>query len=90
MRIIIELTEAESRSTTIQQPTVTTQPATQASGEAPPIDGGPPPEALLMALRAKPDDAFASGRPSAINGDAGEPPRWLVDAVAVGPAHRFN
>jgi hypothetical protein len=89
MRIIIEMTEAESRSTTVEQQTAAIQSATQVSGEAPPIDGGAPREALLMALGAKPSVAGSEKR-SRGNADAGEPPRWLIDAVAIGPAPRFN
>jgi hypothetical protein len=89
MRITIEMTDAETRSATIEQPIATTQPATQASGEGPPIDGGAAPETLLVALGAR-SEVAAPAKPSRINEDAGEPPRWLVDAIAVGAGRRLN
>jgi hypothetical protein len=78
MRITIELTEAEGRATTIR-------PEGGAVPEdAPAMDGGPPPEALLIALgavAAGETTAAPTERPGA---DAGGPPAWLVDVVTGG------
>ena len=87
MRITIELTESESQAITIQRQAVAKEPMTSASTEAPPIDGGPPPEALLQALGEKPE-ITTNGKTSRAPGDAGEPPRWLVDAIAEGGLRR--
>ena len=78
MRITIDISEPEGRSTII-----TREGAAQQTGtaEAPATDGGQPPEALMLALGAK-AEAGAEGT-VARDGDidAGKPPSWLVDVI---------
>lgn len=87
MRITIELTESESHGITIQRQAVAKEPMASASTEAQAIDGGPPPDALLQALGEK-AEITTNGKTSRAPGDAGEPPRWLVDAIAEGGLRR--
>ena len=84
MRITIELTDAEGRYTTIRPEATGDRRSGQAvAEEAPPQDGGPPPEALLIALGAQ--SGIKPGVPTERLGtDAGAPPAWLVDVVTGG------
>jgi hypothetical protein len=79
MRITIELTEAEARATTIRPEHIGA-----AGADAPAEDGGPPSEALLIALGAATADGTEAGACAAAGGDAGGPPAWLVEVVAGG------
>jgi hypothetical protein len=89
MRITIEMNEVESRFTTLVHESAAGAP-TSPDNTSPALDGGSPPDALLAALGA------AAGRTT--NGhvtnvdevDAGEPPSWLVEAVAAGVSPRFR
>jgi hypothetical protein len=79
MRITIELSEAEGRATAIHR-----ESGSALAADATPVDGGPPPEALLVALGAA--AARATGEATALpqGGDAGGPPAWLVEVVTGG------
>ena len=76
MRITIEMSEAESRSTTFNQAAIT------AGQNVPTSDGGAAPEHLLLALGAQagPGVPVSYGRAA----DAGAPPSWLVDVMKRG------
>ncbi len=82
MRITIEMTESESRSTTVSQQLVGAVTTGSAAGEAPAADGGPPAEALLMALgtQSQPGMTATTGGYQ----DAGAPSSCLVDAITSG------
>ncbi len=82
MRITIEMTESEGRSTTVSRQMVGAGTTGSAGGEGPAADGGPPPEALLMALgvQSQPGMTATTGGDQ----DAGEPSSWLVDAITSG------
>ena len=82
MRITIEMTEAEGQSTAIYRAS-DGQPANlqESASESTALDGGPPPEGLLLALGA-PSGVEATG--SQGGGDAGGPPAWLVGVLSGG------
>jgi hypothetical protein len=82
MRLIIELTDEEARSTTITRRTTDERTGEQARpDETATSDGGSPPEELLLSLGAarqsEPVATKASG-----DTDAGESPGWLAFAVS--------
>jgi hypothetical protein len=82
MRIIIELSEAESHATSIRHEPTAAEAAAMSQPAA--ADGGQPSEALLAALGAKAEPgAERKERPTGRNGatDAGTPPAWLVATV---------
>ena len=83
MRIIIEMTEAESHSTTVVRETATRETETQQPSEA--ANGGSPSEALLAALGFKAETAVEtrSGGNGAV--DAGQPAAWLLHAASAQP-----
>ena len=97
MRITIEITGAEGRPTTVeltdagataQISTGTAMPsANTTDSSTAPINGGPPPESLLLALGAQTGASSSrtgSGSDTATpksKEDGGEPPAWLVSAV---------
>ena len=85
MRITIEMSEAESRSTTIHREMIGAGAAEPAAQEAPAFNGGPPPEPLLVALGAR-GEAGAAAPPGPGDTDAGGPPNWLVDVITGGAA----
>lgn len=78
MRITIDITEPEGRSTIITREGAVQQPGTT---EAPAADGGRPPEALLLALGAKAEAGTEGTVARGADIDAGKPPSWLVDVV---------
>lgn len=86
MRITIEMSEAESRSTSIHRE-IGGATTGQAERESPATDAGPPPEALLLALGGRaelgPQVLGVSG-----DADAGGPPSWLVDIMTGGAEGR--
>jgi hypothetical protein len=85
MRITIDITEAEERSATIRPETGSVLVTGSAGAEeAPPKDGGPPPEALLVALGAESATRAGGGPTERLGTDAGGPPAWLVDVVSGG------
>lgn len=78
MRITIDLTEAESRSTTVKRESedvALTQPPTS--------DGGAVPESLLLEIGQR-DATHTPTKPTDGDTDAGGLPSWLVDAVESG------
>ncbi len=82
MRIIIELTEAEAAAGApgITREVVGAAATREAGREGPAVDGGPPSEALLLALGTRGEArAEAPGGPSAI--DAATPPAWLEEVI---------
>jgi len=82
MRITIDMTEAESRSLTINRQVAGDQTSGQAAAqEAAAADAGPPPEALVLALGAK---SAAAEEITTRGGDtdAGKPSLWLLDGIA--------
>ena len=87
MRITIEMTEAESRSTMISQEVGGAMATGPAAREAPAINGGSPPEPLLLALGAK-SQLAAAGTADGGDRDAGAPPSWLVDLITGGAGGR--
>jgi hypothetical protein len=82
MRITIEVNDAENRSVTFQQQAESITTAMPAAAESVPINGGPAAEALLLALGATTDAAGTNGTTSQTDGNAGEPAKWLVDALS--------
>lgn len=85
MRIIIEMNEAESRSASVSREVSGQQTASgQATTQAAALDGGPPPEALLLALGARTETNMESTSPTRFGGarDAGQPPTWLMNITA--------
>jgi hypothetical protein len=87
VRITIEMTEAESRSTMISQEVGGSMATVSAAREAPAINGGSPPEPLLLALGAK-SELAAAGTADGGDRDAGGPPSWLVDMITAGAGGR--
>jgi hypothetical protein len=85
VRITIEMTEAESRSTTIHREVLGAAAAEPAAHEAAAFNGGPPPEPLLIALGAR-TEGGANAPPGPGDTDAGGPPNWLVDVITGGAA----
>jgi len=75
MRITIETTEAECRAVSFQPGQA--QAATASAADA---DGGPAPQALLMALRG--ETAIAAAPPGAGGTNAGGPPAWLEEMIS--------
>ncbi len=88
MRIIIEMTEAESRSASVSREVAGQQTAARpAEQEAPAADGGAAPEALLLALGAKTEKP-TEGAATSTATDAGRPPSWLLNVTGDrGSAH---
>jgi hypothetical protein len=77
------MTEAESGSTMVRQEVLgamTTGSAAREAPAAPAANGGSPPEALLLALGARPQLEVA-GTADGGSRDAGAPPSWLVDMI---------
>lgn len=91
MRIIIEMNEAESRSASVSREVSGQQTASgQATTQAAALDGGPPPEALLLALGARTETSTVSTSPTQFGSDqdAGPPPTWLMNITTPpGVAH---
>ena len=87
MRITIEMTEAESRSTTIHREVGGAVTTGQVEREPPASDGGPPAQALLLALGGK-AELGAEGLGVGGDSDAGGPPGWLVDIMTGGAGGR--
>ncbi len=87
MRITIEMTEAESRSTAIHREVGGGGTTGQPERETPASDGGSPPEALLFALGAK---AALGSEEVGVSGDmdGGGPPSWFVDIMTSGTEGR--
>ena len=87
MRITIELSEGESRTTTIRHEGAGGEFAARGTvAAAADRDGGPVPEALLMALGAR-TDVGADGRPVHADTDAGAPTTSAVEGFVM-PAGR--
>lgn len=78
MRIIIEMTEAEGRSTTIARETAAGETAQPPTAN---IDGGQPSDALLVALGKQPQPTTAPPASAAGATDAGQPAAWLLESV---------
>ena len=53
-----------------------------------PLDGGPPPDGLLLALGARTGAAAADGGGTGLGSDAGGPPVWLVGVLSGGADQR--
>jgi hypothetical protein len=88
MRITIELSEAESRTTTIRHEGTTSETAARgAVASAADLDGGPVPEALLAALGGVRTDAGTDGRPVHAGVDGGAPTILAVEGFVM-PAGR--
>ena len=92
MRIIIEMTETESRSTSVSREVSAQQQTTgvQMSAQQGAQDAGPPAEALLLALGSRTETLAEGTSPVRLAGarDAGEPPSWLTDVTSArGIAH---
>ena len=88
MRITIEMTEAERRSTVIGQEAGAGAATMSAAPEAAAINGGSPPESLLLALGARSELSAATGTAESGDRDAGGPPSWLVDMLSAGVGGR--
>jgi hypothetical protein len=84
MRITIEMTEAEGLSAANHRTSDGELAGGRAlAGETAALDGGPPPEGLLLALGATASvEAGSAGR--SLDGDAGGPPAWLVGVLSGG------
>jgi hypothetical protein len=95
MRITIDVTEAEARATMVEQQTTAAEPREITSPEAPPIDGGAPPEALLTAVQGttasqlRPESGVQLPESGAQPGDGGGPPNWLLETAATDSLRRF-
>jgi len=87
VRITIEMTESESRSAMISQEVGGAVATVSAAREATAINGGSPPEALLLALGAK-SELAAAGTADGGDRDAGGPPSWLMDLITRGASGR--
>jgi hypothetical protein len=85
MRITIEMTEAESRSTVIGRDDADAARA-QSVSEAAPTDGGPPPATLRLALDAQGEEEVREEETAEHGTRAGGPPDWLREVIDGGAA----
>ncbi|WP_140634435.1 hypothetical protein [Methylibium rhizosphaerae] len=91
MRIIIETTDGESRTTVIGRGEGGSGPRDVAVIDGPPTDGGPAPNTLRQMLGVqdgKQEDARANEPATGDATRAGGPPDWLRDVIDGGAATR--
>jgi hypothetical protein len=91
MRIIIETTDADSRTAVIRHDGEGDVPRGEAVIAGPPLDGGPAPDTLRQLLDAQDgaqSDARADEPATADATRAGAPPDWLREVIDGGAAAR--